>query len=238
MPRRCHSESGRPVALTHLERAQHTLGIARGERFGTLRIHFPQLPDEPAQSMGAKVRPQGLAHFRADRRHRRQPFEQRAQVEAAAAHQNRQRPARFDLFHRHRRASRERPGRERLVRLDDVDQVVANPAPLSRSGLRRADRESPIGLQGVGADQLDGEPPSGKVGGQRHRERALAGGGRTKDGDHLPGRRGHGCRLAAVGPGRHPQDRAAAAGTVAAEENLDSAVEVRAKNPDSAVLHP
>ena len=233
--------------LHHLERAQHTLRIARGKRFGAPADPLPAAPERACRvhgSEGPPARPRALP---------RRPAVPAPALRTARAGRSRCRPPGPAAP----RAPRSLPPPPAARRANAPAENAWCGSITSIRWCRTRLRSlgpgfavpivSPaIGLQGVGADQLDGEPPFGKVHGQRHRERALAGGGRTKDGDHLPGRRGHGCRIAPAStllrlarrPGRDLHDRAPAAGTVAAEANLDPAVEVRAKNPDSPVLHP
>ncbi|MEZ5314482.1 MAG: hypothetical protein R2862_13050 [Thermoanaerobaculia bacterium] len=65
-----------------------------------------------------------------------------------------------------------------LSRIEDVDQVIANLFPIGRRRLRRADVESAVDLEGVGVDDLAVDLACQSV-----RECALAGGGRSDDGD-------------------------------------------------------
>lgn len=127
--------------------------------------------------MRAARRPRG-AHRRIGLGHVRQPAQQGVEVQAGAAGQDRDAPARGDLFHRPARVGGELGGRIGLPRLAHVDQMVRRRHLFGRAGLGRADVQAAVDQGRVDADDL-------RVQALRpiQRERGLARGGRAHQGD-------------------------------------------------------
>ena len=99
------------------------------------------------------------------------------------------RAARVDVADRRRRIARVLRRRVLVRRLDDVDQVMRDAALLGDRHFVGADVEAAIHRRRVAVDDLAAMPL-----GDRQRERALAGRGRTENGDderfhHAAGRR-------------------------------------------------
>ena len=109
---------------------------------------------------------------------RKQPARQRAEVEAGAADQNRQPPARLDVADRGRGIARVLRGRVVVGRIGDVDQVVRDAAPIADRDLVGADVEAAIDGGRVAVDDL-----AAVALGDRQRQRALPGRGRAEHGD-------------------------------------------------------
>ena len=86
-----------------------------------------------------------------------QPPQQRADVHPRPADQHRDLSQCPDLPDRPLRLPDVPPGVVRLVGIRHVDQVVGDLAPLRHGGLRGADVEVPVHLEGIGVDDLHGE---------------------------------------------------------------------------------
>jgi hypothetical protein len=116
----------------------------------------------------------------------------RLQVEPGPTHQDGTPGAPGDVGERVGHGSLERVHLERLPRIHQVDDVVADLGLLGRRGLGGADVHAPVHLHRVDRDQLDIAP----VAGERHRERRLPARGGAHDGD----RRRRPVREQPVGP--------------------------------------
>jgi len=88
-------------------------------------------PGLPARQAGAKL----LVACRPGE----EPFQEGAQIEAGPADDNRQPAPARDLAELRPRQPEKIAGREDLVRVQDVEQVVGNPPPLFQRELRRTD---------------------------------------------------------------------------------------------------
>ncbi len=130
-------ERERTAARTvHFEGPQNALGIARTEPFRALGIDLPELCAEPRRAPSGQLLPGALRRTSGSCCGKLlQALEQGPQVEAAAAHHDRHPAAAFDLGERRARPPGELAGREALLRIQDVDQVVRHPAPLLGLGL-------------------------------------------------------------------------------------------------------
>lgn len=166
------------------ESPQDALGVTRREPPRGGRIDLLQLAGQHLQSLLVQALPELLPYRGIARRSRADPLEERPQVEAASAHDERQPAARLDLVDGLAGPPRELPGRVSLMGLQDVDQVVRDPRPLLRPRLGRADVEPPVGLERIGADDLAAE-----LLGQGHRQVALARGRGADNGEEGGGGR-------------------------------------------------
>src|SRR6185369_14324975 len=79
---------------------------------------------------------------------------------------------------------------ERLIRLDEVQAVMRDPAAFVEGRLRGADVEAAVDLAGVGGDDLGGDPLPRQALRDVDREPGLAGGGRAGDDEEGRGSRG------------------------------------------------
>ena len=102
--------------------------------------------------------------------------EQRLDVEAGSADDDRAGSARLDVDDRGARHSRKAVGVEDLAWITYVNQVVRHAPALGERGFRRADVEATVDLPGVGGDDFDG-----CVFGQFKGNAGLAGGGGSGD---------------------------------------------------------
>ena len=160
----------------YFQRAQNPLGVARHQPRVGRRIAAPQLLEEDRQPLRGEARPQLGPDGFVTGGDRADPLQERPQVETAPPHHDRPASARLDLGDRSARLTGELPGRPALAGIEDVDQVVRNSLAFGRAGFRRADVETPVGLERVGVDDLAAERL-----GEREAERALARGGRAED---------------------------------------------------------
>ncbi len=161
------------------------MGIPHGEPFGGDWIEHGELGVERGQALRRETRDERGPNRRVPWRDGREPRKQRAEIEAAAANDDRAPPTRLDLRDRDPSVARELPRRPRLVRIEKINQMMANPRSLFRGRLRGPDVEAAIGLERVGVYDLAAEPL-----GELEREVALARRRRPNDREDWRGRRG------------------------------------------------
>ena len=163
----------------HLERAHEPLQIARLDprrRLADRRARSIRCRHVDAAPLGDRLEPR--AQRRVAPGPGKQAARQRAVVEAGAADENRQPAARVDVADHRRRVARVLRRGVLVGRIDDVDQVMRDAAPLGDRHLVGADVEAAIDGGRIAVDDLAAEAL-----GERQRQRALAGRGRPEDGD-------------------------------------------------------
>ena len=106
------------------------------------------------------------------------PVAQRPEVEAAAPHHQRDRPAAPDVPYRRSREVRVAPGGTRIVGVERVEEVVRHPRAQLRRGFPGTDIQFPVDLEGVAGDDLDGKRERLR---HRYREFRLPAGGRSHE---------------------------------------------------------
>ena len=102
-------------------------------------------------------------------RQRRQAISERLEIEHGPADQERDAAARLYVRNGAQRIGSKSCRRIRLVRVDEIDEMVRNPSAQARVGLCRSDIHAAIDLRRIDADDLDGQ-----AGGELDRDRALA----------------------------------------------------------------
>src|SRR5262249_1471545 len=161
-----------------LERAHDAHAVTRRDPRRGRRVHPRQQPVEPRV---AEALPDGLeppAQLGIARRPGEEALQERLQVEAGPARDDRQPTPGRDAAERFAGAPRVLRRGEIRVGRDDVDEVVRNEGALLRKRLRAADVEAAIDRQAVAGDDLAAVAER-----QPERERALAGGRRPDDRD-------------------------------------------------------
>jgi hypothetical protein len=175
------AEAGRPVRSSSSS-ARITRRRSFGWRCSRSRV---QGREAPVQALGVALlgRPLRLllelaAQRRVGRRIGEQPFQERADVEARAAHQEHRAAAPVDLGGGGPRVGRVAAGVVRLVGAHHVEQVVRDARALLERRLGGPDVEVAVDLHRVGVHDLAAEAQ-----GELDRERRLAGGGRARHDD-------------------------------------------------------
>ena len=160
----------------HFERTLNTLRIVRLDAARGLRIERRELG---VQRRPAALRGLGIdrsSHSRIRLRHIRESTAQCTEIEHRAADQQRQLAAGTDVVDRAPRVAHELPGRVRLQRIENVDEVMRMPAQHLARRLAGADVHAAIDHRRIDADDLQVVPLR-----QAQREIRLAGAGRPED---------------------------------------------------------
>ncbi len=137
--------SGRPVWKYTSSARIEPLAIARLNAIGRRRIDAPHHPPEKLDAAPRRDAFEALAQLVVLARSRKQAARQGAEVEAGAADENRRPAARLDVANRRRGVTSVVGRRVFARRLDDVDQVMRDAAPIGaaapcRSRCRSRDR--------------------------------------------------------------------------------------------------
>ncbi len=116
----------------HLERSLDSLPIGRRDPRRGRGIHALQARVQRRPAELARLRVELVAQRRVRARQAREPLAQRAQIEQRAPDEQRQPAAGGDVAHGGGRVASESARRVRLARLEDVDQMVRQPARVQR----------------------------------------------------------------------------------------------------------
>ena len=188
-PSACQSLMRAAGRLDHLQRAGDAGAVARLQPFAHHRIAPRKLGMQGLDAVALEPRAHRLADFGGHRRHVGKPAQQRLEVEAGAADEDRQLVPRARLGQRRRRVLE--PGADRTVHrgVAMAVQPVRNARLVVRRRPRGNDAQVAIDLHGIRIDD-----DAAAFFGQRQRQRRLAAGRRPCD-KHRPARIGRGLRL-------------------------------------------
>ena len=194
---RTTQRAGRELGLSRRRRG-FPLGPLGGKGLAGFANHF-ESPHDTARILAVdnlkrhrialfqfaqKLRQWGCVQCRAQRRVRRwriaETIQERIEIQAGAAAQNRHPPASLNFLHRSLGAADKLRRIERLVQIDDINQVVGHTLALCRSGLGGADVESTINLHGIHGDNFAADFFS-----QQQGNFGFANGGRTRQENRL-----------------------------------------------------
>ena len=145
----------RPTAeAEHLECAQDPLRIAGPNASGRRRVDPLQLLVQDHTAATGKFGLQLRAQLRVGLGHQRQAVEQGAEIQAGAAHQDRQPTALADLQDQAFGLGSKLGSAVRLPGGNDIDQMVGHTFTLGQIGLRRADIHALVNQGRIDADHL------------------------------------------------------------------------------------
>ena len=162
----------------HLQRALDALRIGWVDADRSDGIHDRKLGMHRGPAAFKGFRRKLCARRRIRLGHRRQALQQRAEIQAGAAGEDRQISARDDVVDRCARVLGELGGRIRLPRFAHIDQMVRNGCKFFSRGLGRTDIEPAIHQRRIDADDFTAEALR-----PVQRECGLARCGRTHQGD-------------------------------------------------------
>ena len=142
----------------------------------SLRIQTPQDPVQINRPPSLHCVPQSSAQFLRPLRTRKQPLQQRAQVKAGPANNNRQVAASLNVIQNLSSLARILPGRHIGVGRNEVEQMMRDARSFFRARLGRADLELPVHRHRIAVDDLSLKPFR-----EFERKRSLAAGGGTQN---------------------------------------------------------
>ena len=161
-----------------LQRALDALRIGGMDARSGGRVNLRKLRVQRRPAVLPRFRSDCGADFGVGLRHVGQAVEQRAEIQASAARQDRQLAARDDAVDRGARVACELRSRIRLPWIAQIEQVVRHLRLLLRRRLRGADVEAPIDQRRIHADDF-----ASKACRELQRVRTLAGRSRAHQGD-------------------------------------------------------
>ncbi len=169
---------GQAADTIDLQRAHQPLRIVGMNACSRLRVHLRQPVVQHLQPLACCQGFEFRAHRSISRRHVRQPFLQRLEIQHGSADQQRNAAGGADLRHGRQRIAAELGSRVALSRIEDVHQAVRELRQYLGRGLRRADVHATVDQRRIDADQLAGQHTR-----QLQRQIGLARGGGTHEKD-------------------------------------------------------